>query len=64
MSAWSKLKAKIDERVEVLRDVAVIEMDDTLEEQKVDESQQLTAIQETQEQEESIQSVNEEELID
>jgi hypothetical protein len=34
------------------------------EEPKVDESQQLTAIQETQEQEESIQSVNEDELID
>lgn len=34
------------------------------EEQKVDDSQQLTAIQETQEQEESIQSVNEDELID
>lgn len=49
------------ERIEVLNDVAVIEMD---EEPKVDESQQLTAIQETQEQEESIQSVNEDELID
>ena len=34
------------------------------EEPKADESQQLTAIQETQEQEESIQSVNEDELID
>lgn len=49
------------ERNEVLNDVVAIEM---AEEQKVESSQQLTAIQETQEQEESVQSVNEDELID